>query len=170
MIQAVTDKEILVSIDYRDTDSRLFIKSAPDGWRWNKSKKVWVLPATLDNLIHVQQMEPGHAGLIAHIADKSKGLTVKPGIGNKLSAYLETATRTQPFDHQRQGLVLLASNARMALHWEQGVMKHGRPFTPWDISCRKTLNGGRWSFVRKPSSAPGLKKSKRIHTYQIFSR
>lgn len=159
---------VYVAISPTEYDMRQYIKESPDGRRWDKRRRLWVLPATLDNMRHVARVADDDAALQRAIREAEKPLDVVSGVAEQVDVYLSMHGRTKPHAHQRRGLELLASNARVALYWEQGVGKtwsalHAVGFEMFRgnvsralIVCPKTVIG---SWVSQAAEHTGLSES-----------
>lgn len=121
---------LLVAFPY-DPDLIAAVKLLP-GRTWNKSRKRWEVPATVEAFEQLRSIAAhhdipltAHPSLVAAMSRQKKAEALASVIArtDMDPGTIEYAHRTEPYQHQRAGLAFLATTTHGGLLWEMGLGK-----------------------------------------------
>ena len=80
------------------------IRRAPDGRKWMKKEKKWMLPVTINNLKHLLNNNIGNGQFTSILNKLEKPISIEDDYASQID------WKCTPFKHQKVGLNLILSN------------------------------------------------------------
>ena len=93
------------------------VRLCPDGRRWDKQNRRWVVPVTYDNLVHLRE-----SGFPVE-EEEIKKLDVQIEHGDNLDLSVFEDRGINFYEHQKYGLNILTNNPNIFLFWKMGLGK-----------------------------------------------